>query len=227
MKNSVIGFRGTDNHINEIVEVPARNAKNKQAMKARIEHTKLSAMPDSIQIEKWEDKDLGKPIAYQFAESVFGEILVGSTDKGVCFVGFTNNDREETLRDLKRRFLTSLVEEKEIEWQNEVIRQMNHPEEQLPVHLHLKGTDFQLSIWKKLLQVPLGGLTTYAQLGGNSKIARAAGTAVGRNPVCYILPCHRVVHGDGSFDGYFWGTDLKKRLLTWEAAEAAFEMSGI
>ncbi|WP_158799665.1 methylated-DNA--[protein]-cysteine S-methyltransferase [Pedobacter sp. L105] len=224
MNNFVKEFRGTDNHINEITDVPVRNSKYKQAMKARIEHTKLSAMPDSIHIKSWEDEDLGQPVAYQFAISAFGEILIGSTAKGVCFVGFTNNNREETLKDLKRRFPASVMEEKETEWQREIIVQMNHPEEQLPVHLHLKGTGFQLDIWKKLLQVPYGGVITYAQLGGSSKIARAAGTAVGRNPVCYILPCHRVVHGDGSFNGYFWGNDLKKKLLTWEAAAEAFEV---
>jgi len=225
MKNVRIDFKCTDNHIGEMMEGGDFDVSNKQIMKERVEKTTLSAVSNFVQMEKWDGADSGMPVAYQFAASAFGEILVASTIKGVCYMGFSGNNREKTLHDLKRRFPASLMEEKETEWQNEVILQMNNPEQQLPVHLHLKGTDFQLSIWKKLLKVPLGGLTTYAQLGGHTKNARAVGTAIGSNPVGYILPCHRVIRGDGSAEGYFWGTELKKRLLTWEAAEAAFALT--
>lgn len=225
MKNLMVDYKCTDNHISEVMEGREFNVKNKRTMKERVHKTLLSDIPGYVRLEKWDDADLGISVAYQFAESAFGEILVGSTSKGVCYMGFTNGDREKTLHDLQRRFPASAIEENETEWLNEIIVQMNNPEKHMPVHLHLKGTDFQFNIWKKLLKVPFGGLTTYAKLAGNLKNARAAGTAVGSNPVCYLLPCHRVIHSDGSFDRYFWGTELKRRLLTWENAESVVALA--
>jgi AraC family transcriptional regulator of adaptative response/methylated-DNA-[protein]-cysteine methyltransferase len=225
MKNSMKDFKCIDNHTMEMMEGWEINVRDKRDMKKRIADTQLADSPNAVQLERWGNNDIGTAINYRFSESAFGEILIGATAKGVCYMGFTNGDREKTLPDLKRRFVSSTFEEKNSGWISEMIIQMNNPEQHLLVHLHLKGSDFQFSIWKKLLKVPLGGLTTYAQLGGSSKIARAAGTAVGSNPVCYVLPCHRVIHGDGSFDNYFWGANLKQRLLTWEAAEPSFSLA--
>jgi len=225
MKNSEIDYSCTDNHNSEFMEGQHNLVPNKKSMKTRIDTTELTEMPNTIHLETWDKTDIEMAINYKFSHSAFGDILIAATAKGVCYMGFTNGDREKTLQDMIRRFPGSLIIEKETEYINEMAVQMNQPDQHLQVHLHLKGTDFQLSIWKKLLQVPFGGLTSYSKIGGNSKIARAAGTAIGSNPVCYILPCHRVIHGDGSFDGYFWGTNLKQRLLTWEAAESAFSLA--
>ncbi|HEY4206460.1 MAG TPA: methylated-DNA--[protein]-cysteine S-methyltransferase, partial [Puia sp.] len=71
-------------------------------------------------------------------------------------------------------------------------------------------------IWAKLLRVPFGGLVTYSELGDGAKNARATGTAVGANPVSIIVPCHRAVRADGSYDGYYWGPEIKRKLLAYE-----------
>ncbi|MCD8179577.1 MAG: MGMT family protein [Tannerellaceae bacterium] len=87
-----------------------------------------------------------------------------------------------------------------------------------PLLFHLKGTAYQTKIWRRLLRIPFGKVISYATLAGNREHARAAGTANGRNPVFWIIPCHRVVCSDGRFDSYAWGKEIKKRLLAWEFA---------
>jgi len=91
-----------------------------------------------------------------------------------------------------------------------------------PIALHLKGTNFQLQVWRALLKISLGDLTTYqglAQAVGKPKAARAIGNAVGKNPVGFLIPCHRVIRGNGELGGYRWGQDRKAMLLGWEASQ--------
>jgi len=170
-------------------------------------------------IGEWESGDDMLTIAYQYAATALGEILVGATEKGVCFVGLAAGDKAVALSGLKRRFPGNTTEEKQTAIQQEAIDYLNSPRSGTRVRLHLKGTVFQLSVWRKLLDVPFGGLTTYARLGGNIQNARATGSAVGDNPVYFIVPCHRVIRSDGSFEGYYWGNELKMALLAWERLE--------
>lgn len=223
MEKLMIDYKCTDNNVHEVMEGQEMNVRNKRIMRKRLVKTQFIDA-QNVRMERWLPEGISLPITYEFAGSAFGEILVASTPKGVCYLGFTKTDHEARLEDLKRRFPAGKMDEKSSAYKTEIILQMNNPRVQLPVRLHLKGTDFQLIIWKKLLQIPMGGLTTYGQLGGDSKAARAAGSAVGSNPVGFILPCHRVIHRDGSFDSYFWGSELKQRLLMWEAAESAFAL---
>lgn len=175
-------------------------------------------MRHSIHIERIETPG-PLSINYQVAETALGEVLIASTAKGVCHAGFTNGDSNTALADLRRRFPKSILIPQQDPFQQEALAKFNHPEkEDLPLHLHLKGTDFQLSIWEKLLHIPFGELTTYSDLGGGPRNARATGTAIGDNPICYLIPCHRVIRSDGKFEGYFWGTARKKALLAREAA---------
>jgi AraC family transcriptional regulator of adaptative response/methylated-DNA-[protein]-cysteine methyltransferase len=82
--------------------------------------------------------------------------------------------------------------------------------------LHLKGTEFQLSVWERLILIPFGGLINYKQLGNGEPGSRDIGTAVGANPVSYLVPCHRVIRAKGNYDGFFRGNEVKARLLTYE-----------
>lgn len=89
------------------------------------------------------------------------------------------------------------------------------------VKLHLKGTDFQLKVWESLLKIPMGKFTTYGRLASqldNPKASRAVGSAVGDNPVAYLIPCHRVIQSTGTFGQYHWGSVRKTAMLGWEAA---------
>ncbi|WPU95046.1 methylated-DNA--[protein]-cysteine S-methyltransferase [Mucilaginibacter sabulilitoris] len=192
---------------------------NKPAIINRINNTVLQLTNDAFTITEWEPEDNALPIFWKTADTTIGEVLIAATIKGVCFLGFTNGDRTFAFADLKRRFPGSIFPEKETEYIKEAVAHLNSPELNLPVHLHLKGTAFQLNVWKRLTLVPFGGITTYAALANGVRNARATGTAVGANPVSYILPCHRAVRSDGSFDRYYWGSEVKRKLLAYEDNE--------
>lgn len=194
---------------------------NKSVVKQRIRNTTLQSSDISFEPDTWKPGDEASSIHWKIAGTVVGEVLVAATTKGVCFLGFTNGDHTFALADLQRRFPENTLTEENVELLDHAIEHLNNPELSLPVHLHLKGTDFQLNIWKKLMQIPFGGLTTYGELGNSPKHARATGAAVGANPVSYILPCHRVVRSDGSYHRYFWGTEMKRKLLAYESADSA------
>jgi AraC family transcriptional regulator of adaptative response/methylated-DNA-[protein]-cysteine methyltransferase len=171
--------------------------------------------PENFHIIHWKQEDNTIVINYEFSETEIGHIIIASTPKGICHAGFVNKSREAAFEDLKRRFPTQQLVKKNDDYQQQAIHFCNG-ESQQKIHLHLKGTTFQIEIWEKLLRIPKGKLTTYALLKNDPKLARAIGTAVGDNPVSFIIPCHRVVRNDGSFNGYFWGTELKRQLLAWE-----------
>lgn len=194
------------------------NVRDKQAMRSRCLSTRMVEAAN-IHIEAWTPEDEAEIIMYEYVISVFGEVLIAATSKGICYAGFTRNDRQAAFDDLRRRFPQQLLTEGRSPFRDAAIGQMEEPERSLPIRLHLRGTGFQLAIWKKLTAIPLGGLITYAQLGGGSRNARATGSAVGSNPVGFLIPCHRAIRSDGSFDRYFWGTDLKEKLLAWESGD--------
>lgn len=176
-------------------------------------------LPENIQLIEMQPVDL-KPLVinYYSVQTLFGATFLASTNKGICYAGFPNNAAPEPLNDLKRRFPDASFQNKTDEFQHRALTVFNQPQlTGFTLSFHLKGTPFQLSIWRKLLNIPFGSLCTYTQLGGATNMARAAGTAVGSNPVSLLIPCHRAVRSDGSFDRYFWGPELKKKLLTFEA----------
>ncbi|TDE11300.1 methylated-DNA--[protein]-cysteine S-methyltransferase [Dyadobacter psychrotolerans] len=163
-------------------------------------------------------KKLPLEINYSFSHGWFGKILIASTSVGICFVGFADEDDEEAMKDLKRRFPFGILQNRPDTYQECVIRFLENPNQNVEtINLHLKGTPFQFAIWKELLQIPFGGLVSYGALTNDIKNARAAGTAVGDNPVAFLIPCHRVVRGNGEFGPYFWGADRKAVLICWEA----------
>ncbi|KAA2242961.1 methylated-DNA--[protein]-cysteine S-methyltransferase [Chitinophaga agrisoli] len=191
----------------------------KDVLKQRIKNTQLDTAATSFSVAEWTTEDNVAAIAWSFSYTIFGEALLASTSKGVCFIGFTNDDRANTLAGFQRRFPDNPMVEASSPLQEDALRLMNDPALRLLLHLHLKGTAFQLEIWHKLLRIPFGGLTTYMALTGNRQDARAIGSAVGANPVAYLVPCHRVIRTDGSFHGYHWGTALKRKLLVYEVPD--------
>lgn len=176
-------------------------------------------LPD-ITVEQMDGKHV-KEIYYGFYGSRFGEALIASTKKGICFVGFTDGEYSIILADLQRRFRGVMLKEQEDVFQRQAIAIINNPTGvHPPVHLHLKGTDFQFNIWQKLLQIRFGELTSYSSLVADKRSARAAGTAVGDNPVSYIVPCHRVIRADGTYHNYYWGPERKVAMISWESTTA-------
>ncbi|PJJ60086.1 bifunctional transcriptional activator/DNA repair enzyme AdaA [Hymenobacter chitinivorans] len=161
-------------------------------------------------------------IRYSFGEGRFGSYLVASTPKGICRLHFAD-DAELALAELRQEWPQATLLEHATPEHAQVARFFARefgPADRL--HLHLKGTDFQLKVWESLLRIPEGRLTTYAGLAtaaGHEAAVRAVGTAIGANPVGYLIPCHRVIRQGGELGQYRWGASRKAALVGWEAAQ--------
>lgn len=171
-----------------------------------------------------EYKNGGKNLAinYSFAESPFGNIMVASTSKGICHMAFAVDEQEAFTR-LQNQFTNAHFKQISDVMQQNALYIFSHDWRKLKqIKLHLKGTNFQLKVWEALLKIPMGRLTTYGEIAsqlGKSTAARAVGTAIGQNPIAFLIPCHRVIQSSGKLGGYMWGTTRKTSLIGWEAAK--------
>jgi AraC family transcriptional regulator of adaptative response/methylated-DNA-[protein]-cysteine methyltransferase len=195
---------------------------DKTALKERIKTTQLLSANPSFTIKKWEPRDEQLPMYYKIEKTGLGEILIAATAKGITYLGFIIKNSAATIADLKRRFPENTLLPGNNEWINIALTRINNPEEELPLPLHLKGTEFQLSVWEKLILIPFGGVTNYKQLGSGEPDSRDIGAAVGANPVSFLVPCHRVIRADGNYAGFFWGNKIKANLLTYETTCAIY-----
>jgi AraC family transcriptional regulator, regulatory protein of adaptative response / methylated-DNA-[protein]-cysteine methyltransferase len=177
-------------------------------------------------------------INYSFAESPFGEMLVASTAKGICYMAFVDQaaasgvapgsgvapDSGEpgAFADLRSRFPNARYRQvTDLTQQNALYIFTQDWSRLHEIRLHLKGTEFQLKVWETLLKIPMGGLTTYKDIAGrigNPQASRAVGAAVGDNPVAFLIPCHRVIQSTGVIGQYHWGAGRKTAMIGWEAA---------
>lgn len=161
-------------------------------------------------------------INYSFAESPFGNIIVASTQKGVCFMAFAE-DKAIGFHDLKNKFPNATFYKKlDLAQQNSLFIFQNDWSKLSEIKLHLKGTDFQLKVWETLLKIPMGQLSTYGTIANQIQepnASRAVGTAIGSNPVAFLIPCHRVIQSSGIFGGYMWGNTRKTAIIGWEGAQ--------
>ncbi len=161
-------------------------------------------------------------INYSFAESPFGNIIVASTQKGVCFMAFAE-DETMGFNDLKNKFPNAAFSRKlDLAQQNALFIFQNDWSKLSEIKLHLKGTDFQLKVWETLLKIPMGQLSTYGTIAHQIQkpnASRAVGTAIGSNPVAFLIPCHRVIQSSGIFGGYMWGNTRKTAIIGWEGAQ--------
>jgi AraC family transcriptional regulator, regulatory protein of adaptative response / methylated-DNA-[protein]-cysteine methyltransferase len=171
-------------------------------------------------------KGAGLKIAYGFHPSPFGECLVAVTERGICGLGFVRKGgKARALRDLQSRWQEAQFEENSnlTRPYAERIFKSNGKNGSRPITLVLKGTNFQIKVWEALLKVPRGSLASYEDLArsiGKPTALRAVGSAIGRNPVAYVIPCHRAIRRTGVIGNYHWGEARKKAMLAWEAAHA-------
>lgn len=161
-------------------------------------------------------------INYSFSESLFGNVIAASTEKGICYLAF-ENDKNKALGNLQLKFPNASFFEKLDEFQSNALSIFNKDWTKLnTIKLHLKGTDFQLKVWESLLTIPMGKLSTYGSLAekiGNPNASRAVGTAIGSNPVAFLIPCHRVIQSSGNMGGYRWGSERKQLIVGWESSQ--------
>ena len=163
-------------------------------------------------------------IHYSFAESPFGNILVASTQKGICHMAFAD-DEQKALQELRHKFPNASYRQMVDLIQQNALYIFTHDWSRLDqIKLHLKGTGFQLKVWETLLKIPVGGLSTYKTIAAeieHPKAMRAVGSAIGQNPIAFIIPCHRVIQSAGTFGNYHWGTTRKSAMIGWEAARVS------
>lgn len=165
-------------------------------------------------------------INYSYAESPFGNIIVASTSRGICYMAFAD-DEKIAFTDLQKQFPNARFKQMVDLIQQNALYIFTHDWKKLhQVKLHLKGTEFQLKVWETLLKIPMGQLSTYGNIAEkiqNPAAARAVGTAIGSNPVAFLIPCHRVIQSSGAVGGYMWGADRKTAIIGWEAAKVSLE----
>jgi AraC family transcriptional regulator of adaptative response/methylated-DNA-[protein]-cysteine methyltransferase len=171
-----------------------------------------------------EYKNGGKALTinYSYAESPFGNILVASTEKGICYMAFADDEQiafatmQNQFPNANFRQMVDMLQQNALYIFSQDWTKLNQ------IKLHLKGTDFQLKVWQTLLKIPLGQLATYGAIANkieNPNASRAVGSAIGSNPVAFLIPCHRVIQSSGIFGGYRWGSTRKTVIIGWEAAK--------
>ncbi len=160
-------------------------------------------------------------ISYGFHDTPFGKIIIASTSKGICHIGFAD-DEKSSMKILRDKYANAILSQQGSPFHRNVLKIFKDDWDNIPkIKLHLKATPFQLKVWEALLKIPFGQLSTYSQIAraiGHPTASRAVGTAIGSNPVAYLIPCHRVIKSTGMIGGYHWGNERKAALLGWEAA---------
>lgn len=164
-------------------------------------------------------KGAGLTIYEGWFSSPFGEVIAMGTNRGLCGLGFASEmGRDQARDDLVNRWPLALFEEKPnrlASWVEATFAGKGN------VELHVMGAPLQIKVWEALMRIPSGYVTTYSNIAQsiqNPKAVRAVGTAVGRNPVSFIIPCHRVLRKSGELGGYHWGTPVKRAILAFEGA---------
>ena len=162
-------------------------------------------------------------IEYGFSECPCGDIIVARTYEGVCDLQFLDFNRLETIHELAKRWgeytPTTQDDTMALTVERVAFEHYDHP-----LRLDLQGTAFQIRVWQALRQIPFGQTRSYQQVAeaiGEPKAVRAVASAIAQNPIAMLVPCHRVIHSDGTYGEYHWGHDLKRRLIEWERAQLA------
>jgi AraC family transcriptional regulator of adaptative response/methylated-DNA-[protein]-cysteine methyltransferase len=168
----------------------------------------------------------GETIRYTIVSTWLGWALVAATERGICMTAL-GDDRAGLEADLRRRFPAATLAPADAAlsgWAGRVVRFITRPGEQLDLPLDIRGTAFQAQVWKALQKIPPGQTATYtgiAQALGRPRAVRAVAQACASNKLAVLVPCHRVVRGDGELAGYRWGIERKRALLAREREAAA------
>lgn len=174
----------------------------------------------------WKGRGSGLVMRHGFHASPFGIAVLVATDHGLAGLAFADpGDEAAALADLTERWPAALHLRDDAATAPHAARifEMEAWRPDRPLEVVLIGTDFEIRVWRTLLAIPFGRCTTYSAIAeciGAPKAARAVGAAVGRNPISFVVPCHRVVGRSGSLTGYHWGLTRKRAILGWEAAKS-------
>jgi AraC family transcriptional regulator, regulatory protein of adaptative response / methylated-DNA-[protein]-cysteine methyltransferase len=179
---------------------------------------------DAMTPGEFKAKGAGLRIGYGYHPNPFGECLLCVTDRGICGLGFVDaGGRAEILRDYQSRWPEARWEENARLTRPYINRIFGGEKANgsRPITLLLQGTNFQIKVWEALLKIPMGSVVPYEDLAVkvcSARAARAVGSAVAKNPIAFLIPCHRVIRKAGGTGGYHWGAARKRAMLAWEAA---------
>jgi AraC family transcriptional regulator, regulatory protein of adaptative response / methylated-DNA-[protein]-cysteine methyltransferase len=174
----------------------------------------------------------GLQIRYGIHETPFGTSLIATTTRGICNLYFLETTDEQTAAQRLRlawKNAEIIRDEQATQSLRDLIFNSETLSQQKPLTLLVKGTNFQIQVWRALLKLPFGAIATYqtiAQMVDRPTAARAVGNAIGNNPIGYLIPCHRVIRESGELGGYGWGVERKTVMLGWEASRTICDRSG-
>ena len=174
---------------------------------------------EAITPDKFAKKAKRLVIRYAWGSSPFGEALIMTTSRGICGISFSvETGRDSALENMTKRWPRA-------EFQKETAPTSENGlavfENGGSTHLHVMGSPFQIKVWDALMKIPSGQVTTYSDVAsamGYPKARRAVGTAIGKNPISWLIPCHRALRKSGELGGYQWGLPIKRTMLAYEAA---------
>lgn len=169
----------------------------------------------------------GLSIHWGIAESPFGSCSLGWTARGLCHLAFQDEPRKDAPEELTTNWPAAQIVRRDREAKNRAAQIFSPDSRKAPLHAFVRGTEFQVKVWRALLQIPSGCLATYgrvAQAIAAPAATRAVGTACGRNPIAFLIPCHRVIRETGIVQGYRWGTVRKQILLAREGANSQVKL---
>lgn len=156
--------------------------------------------------------------------SPFGQCVIGVSGRGICALAFlARGDTREAVRALREHWPRASLVHNARATRAYADAIFSPRRSRKPFPLMVRGTNFQVQVWKALLSIPEGSAAKYADIAqaiGRPRAVRAVGTACGRNPIGYLIPCHRVLTSDGAVGGYKWGPERKETILAWESARA-------
>jgi AraC family transcriptional regulator of adaptative response/methylated-DNA-[protein]-cysteine methyltransferase len=167
----------------------------------------------------------GLQIEYGFHPTPFGECLLAMTERGICHLSFVEQENQENAFNQLQSYWAHATFIEQHQKTQPIVHQIfasQPPKASRPFHLLIKGTNFQVNVWRALLTIPKGMMVCYQDIAkyiGKPRSTRAVANAIALNPIAYLIPCHRVITKEGQIHRYRWGTARKKAILGWEAAD--------
>jgi AraC family transcriptional regulator of adaptative response/methylated-DNA-[protein]-cysteine methyltransferase len=181
---------------------------------------------EAVTPQEYKEKGSGIAIDYGFHQTPFGECIIGVTERGICHLSFLKDgDKTLAVAGLEKAWENALLKQNARVTEKTatvIFDHAGHKDQKL--NILVKGTNFQVKVWNALLHIPMGGVSTYESIAtsiGQPKALQAVGSAVGANPVAYLIPCHRAIRKSLVIGEYHWGTERKKAMLGWEMAKTA------
>lgn len=178
---------------------------------------------EAITPGQYKDKGKGLEVRYGLHPSPFGEMLIAHTGKGICAIAFVDEkSKKQEINELQTNWSGAVFINDQSSTGPMAQTLFKDASKNKRIHLTVRGTNFQINVWKALLKIPFASVTSYqalSELMDKPSATRAVANAIASNPVAFLIPCHRVLRSSGALSGYRWGPERKRVMLAWEMAQ--------